>query len=151
MRQVTPGTVPEHGTIAFDSVALVYFIEQHPKFFVLSERIFERIVTGNARGVASSLVFAELLVPHFRLGGPTRARAVTDTVYNFPNLECVEATDSIGFIAARLRADHTLRTPDAVHVATALDRGAEWFVTNDRRLRRVEREGIKVWLFSEHS
>jgi predicted nucleic acid-binding protein len=53
-------------------------------------------------------------------------------------------------VAARLRAQYNLRTPDALHVATARNEGAEWLVTNDHRLRRVEAEGIRVWLFDDH-
>ncbi len=36
--------------------------------------------------------------------------------------------------AARLRASHNLRTPDAIQMATALDMGATCFLTNDARL-----------------
>ena len=40
--------------------------------------------------------------------------------------------------AAEYRARYGLRTPDAIHVATAVQARAEVFLTNDRRLRRVE-------------
>ena len=39
--------------------------------------------------------------------------------------------------AARLRAAYTLRTPDAVQLATALDAGASAFLTNDARLAAI--------------
>jgi predicted nucleic acid-binding protein len=39
--------------------------------------------------------------------------------------------------AARLRATYTLRTPDAVQLATALDAGASAFLTNDARLAAI--------------
>ena len=43
-----------------------------------------------------------------------------------------------GRTAARLRATHSLRTPDAIQMATALQAGASFFLTNDRRLRSIE-------------
>lgn len=43
----------------------------------------------------------------------------------------------IAATAARLRARPNLQTPHAIHLATALDRGASGFVTNDRRLSRT--------------
>ena len=40
-------------------------------------------------------------------------------------------------LAAELRARYSLRTPDALQVATALVRRCEVFLTNDTRLKRV--------------
>jgi predicted nucleic acid-binding protein len=42
--------------------------------------------------------------------------------------------------SARLRARYNLRTPDAIHLATALAANADVFITNDRDLIRVESE-----------
>jgi|GEM_PF-2102072 predicted nucleic acid-binding protein len=42
-----------------------------------------------------------------------------------------------------------LRTPDAIHTATALAGQADYFVTNDRRMFRLEKERIiNILLFS---
>lgn len=49
----------------------------------------------------------------------------------------VEPSVQICRMAARLRAKHGIRTPDAIHVATALATGATEFLTNDRGLSRV--------------
>lgn len=48
---------------------------------------------------------------------------------------------------ARLRASPGLRTPDAIHVATALEWGAQAFLTNDAGLRQAP--GIEVLLLSD--
>lgn len=39
--------------------------------------------------------------------------------------------------AARLRARHNLRTPDAIQLATAIRSGASSFLTNDRHLPKL--------------
>jgi len=39
--------------------------------------------------------------------------------------------------AADLRARYNLRTPDAIHIATAIVAGCDAFLTNDLALRRV--------------
>ena len=49
--------------------------------------------------------------------------------------------------AKKLCAVHWLRTPDALHVATALAGRADVLVTNDRRLDRVAAEGVGVVWF----
>lgn len=43
----------------------------------------------------------------------------------------------IYFIFIELRATYNLRTPDAIQVATALQEGARYLVTNDTRLAVV--------------
>lgn len=39
--------------------------------------------------------------------------------------------------AARLRAEHRLKTPDAIHLAAALEHGCDELWTNDDRLSRA--------------
>jgi predicted nucleic acid-binding protein len=38
----------------------------------------------------------------------------------YPNIEWVELTLEVSDLAARLRAEHGLKTPDAIHAASAL-------------------------------
>jgi len=44
--------------------------------------------------------------------------------------------------ATQLRADHGFKTPDAIHLATALTHHADTFLTGDRALSRCE--GLRV-------
>jgi predicted nucleic acid-binding protein len=46
--------------------------------------------------------------------------------------------------AARLRARYNLRTPDALHVATAINAGCQAFLTNDNTLKRVTELSILI-------
>lgn len=96
--------------------------------------------------VTASLTFAELLVPSLRAGDESGARVVRRTLVSFPNLRVVDLSAAIAGEAARLRANHRLRTPDAIHAATALAAGADGFVTNDRGMLRLQPE-LAIWLF----
>jgi len=49
--------------------------------------------------------------------------------------------------AARLRAQFNLKTPDAIHAASALNHGCDLFVTNDPIFRRVA--NLKVEILNE--
>lgn len=49
----------------------------------------------------------------------------------------MDVTSTIAENAARLRAKYNLRTPDALHVATALQTNCNAFLTNDLGLKRV--------------
>jgi predicted nucleic acid-binding protein len=46
--------------------------------------------------------------------------------------------------ATTLRANFGLKTPDAIHAATAREAGCTLFVTNDRHVRRVPGPNVAV-------
>jgi predicted nucleic acid-binding protein len=149
MGRVTSG-VPDGSRILLDSVSIVYYLERNPRYFAAAAEWMERVNDGRLTAAASVLLLAEVLVPAYRARNPAAARQARAALERVPNLELVEVTAGVSDVAARLRAEHNLRTPDALHVATALREGAGWLVTNDRRLQRVEAAGIQVWLFDDH-
>lgn len=149
MGPLTSG-VPDGSRILLDSVSIVYYLERNARYFAAASEWMERVNAGQLTAAASALLLAEVLVPAYRAGNPAAARQARAALERIPNFELLEVTPAVADTAARLRAEHNLRTPDALHVATALDEGAEWLVTNDHRLRRVEAEGIRVWLFDDH-
>jgi predicted nucleic acid-binding protein len=149
MGRVTSG-VPDGSRILLDSVSIVYYLERNPRYFDAAAEWMERVNDGRLTAAASVLLLAEVLVPAYRARNPAAARQARAALERVPNLELVEVTAGVSDVAARLRAEHNLRTPDALHVATALREGAGWLVTNDRRLQRVEAEGVRVWLFDDH-
>jgi predicted nucleic acid-binding protein len=56
----------------------------------------------------------------------------------------VPVDSGVAEIASDLRAAHNLRTPDAIHLATALQSGAEAFVSQDDRLRNLPIQDLRV-------
>lgn len=141
--------IPDGDRILLDTVALIYFLERNARYVEQAEAIFRRIESGNLQGVISNLVFAELLVPLYHRGDSRAATGLANRLDNFNNLEVVALTTKISMEAARLRADHGLRTPDAIHTATAIAAQASGILTNDKRLRVLSREGLHVWLFDD--
>lgn len=64
--------------------------------------------------------------------------------YSYPNLEVVPLTIEIAVRCAGIRARHpAIRTPDAIHLATAAEKSAKIFLTNDARLPQ-QVEGVEV-------
>ena len=50
---------------------------------------------------------------------------------------------------ARLRARYGLRTPDALHLATALVHRATAFLTNDQEFRKAQGCGLEILILDE--
>ena len=57
---------------------------------------------------------------------------------NFPHLKLVDVTREVARRAAQLRANYNLRPADALQVATALVNGATLWISNDKKLKRIE-------------
>ncbi len=150
MKQPPPGAVEDSALVLLDTPAFIYFFERHARYRAAALQWFERIASGGLAACASVLMLAELLVPHYRAGDASAARELAETVRFLAGLEVFPVSARVAEGAARLRAQYNLHTPDAIHAATALAAGAAWIVTNDRRLRRIEPEGVKVWLFDDH-
>jgi predicted nucleic acid-binding protein len=97
--------------------------------------------------VTSELSLLEVLVKPLRLADRMLESLFTGTLYGTPDFSCVPITRSILRAAAQLRADAGLKTPDAIHAATALESGCALFVTHDSAFRHVP--GLNVVVLKE--
>jgi predicted nucleic acid-binding protein len=80
----------------------------------------------------------ELLVQPYQNGDEQQADEFYVLLSTYPNLEWIAPNLEIADRAAKLRALHRLRTPDALQAATAIHAGATGFVTNDPVFERVK-------------
>lgn len=147
MDTLRPAKLPGNQRYALDTVILIYFLEQHPQYYQAAKNIFKKIEAGEITAVISTLVFAELLVPAFRSRENKRAEKVVHILSNFPNLKIIPLTVEISTAAAHLRATHGLRTPDAIHAATALESKTRGIITNDKDFQKIASPDFGVWLF----
>jgi predicted nucleic acid-binding protein len=95
-------------------------------------------------GVGASIVLAELLVQPFRSNNQGLVNRYETILMNSHHFRLEPVTNAISRTAADLRAHYNLRTPDAIHIATAIDAGCEAFLTNDLGLKRVANLKILV-------
>lgn len=123
--------------LALDTSAFIYHIERHPAFAPRVNTVFQEIERGRARGVTSTLTFLEVLVGPYRVGDHARRIALSALLASFPGVSWVELDLAVADRAASLRGKYRLRTPDAIQLATALEAGADAFLTNDQELSRV--------------
>jgi predicted nucleic acid-binding protein len=87
--------------------------------------------------ITSSITLLEVLVKPLREGQTAIAKQYRDILTNAPGMEIIEVTSAIAEHAARLRAKYNVSTPDAIHLATCIKAGADYFLTNDNRLKIV--------------
>ena len=132
---VTPRALDQHRLVGLDTMVFVYAFERHAEFGPACEAILRSIEAGEVEAVMSSLVLGELLVRPFRENRPDVVHRYLDTLGRLPHLEQVPADGPICQRAAQLRGQApALRLPDAVHIATAISRGATALISSDARL-----------------
>lgn len=66
---------------------------------------------------------------------------------NFPNLKTRPIQRTVLRTAAQLRGRYRIKTPDAIHLASALESGATVFICDDRGLKAVQ--GIETIILGD--
>jgi predicted nucleic acid-binding protein len=130
--------------IYLDSVCLIYAVEgSGPR----RQRIHRALAEADATEVfaISPLVVLECLVKPFR---DTDLALEEDYRAAFRRLELLPVPDAAYEIAARLRAAHGIKTPDALHWAIAHTAGCSQMWTGDAALVKATR-GFARDLFAD--
>jgi predicted nucleic acid-binding protein len=121
-------------TVALDTAPLIYFIEQHPDYAARLKPFFQAADRREFRIVTSLVTLIEVLVHPLRHGRADLASQYRDILLRSPALTAFPIDETIAEEAARLRAAHRIKTPDAIQLATAIRAGAACFLTNDANL-----------------
>ena len=132
-----PMTLPSHGAIYLDASAIIYSVERNEPYFTLLAPAWQQAEAGQFVVVCSELIIAETLVRPIREGNADLAAAFR-AVFAAPEVDLIPTTRQLWEDTARLRADTGLKTPDALHAATALSTGCTLFITNDTDFHRVQ-------------
>ena len=124
-------------TVFLDTAPLIYFIEGHSAYQLILSRLFDFNDKGGFSFVTSSVTLLEVLVKPLREGQKAIAEQYRDILTTAPGIEIFDVTTDIAEQAAQLRAKYNVRTPDAIQLATCIELGADYFLTNDNRLKAV--------------
>jgi predicted nucleic acid-binding protein len=126
--------VPPSGLVYLDANPVIYSVEKNPAYWPLLEPLWQAAKAGTVEVVSSDLTLMETLVGPLKSGDTALAHAY-EQLFQQAQTRLLPITHTILRDAARLRATTKLKTPDALHLATALLAGCALFVTNDAGLR----------------
>ena len=127
-----------HQVVGLDTSIFIYHLEANPKYIPLTQTVLQIIQSGRSNGIVSTVTVMELTVHPWRMGRGDVAHQYEALLVNFPNLRLVEVTREVARRGAQLRANYNLRPADALQVATAMMGGATAWVSNDKKLKRLE-------------
>jgi predicted nucleic acid-binding protein len=140
-------TLPNAARIYIDTVTVIYAVEQAPTYGELLNPLWNSLQVGNLEVLTSELTLMETLIMPIR-NSDTFLVDAYERLLRSPQRQLIPISQTILREAARLRATTpSLRTPDAIHAATAMTSGCTQFLTNDRQLRAVT--GLPVVILDE--
>jgi predicted nucleic acid-binding protein len=131
------GFLKRHKKIGLDSSVFIFEVEQNPKYAKWVHPIFQWLEEPRSCAVTSTVAMLELLVHPYRRSDIDAVNKFYALLSTYPGLQWVELTLSIADLGARLRAEHNLKTPDAIQAATAILSQATGFISNDPAFKRV--------------
>jgi len=125
-------------SIAVDTAPFIYFIEENPTYINIVEPLFQEISRGNLRAFTSQITLIEVLIKPLEEKKDDLIIKYRDILSDSDNLFLADVDKEIAMEAARLRAVHKLKVPDAIQLATGLINSADAFITNDDSFKTVE-------------
>jgi predicted nucleic acid-binding protein len=133
------------GRIYLDSCVLIYLIEGDLRIRESVRELMKNKMEGGFEFCFSDLTRLEAPV------GPLKSKDgrlldFYDRFFLRPSLTRIAPAPSVFDTAALLRAESNLKTPDALHLAFAIEGGCEEFWTNDLHLENAAGERMKIVL-----
>jgi predicted nucleic acid-binding protein len=123
--------------VGLDTAPLIYFIEANPTYLPTVKPFFTALDGGEFTAVTSVITLLEVLVHPLRQQRSNMAQQYQQILLHAKGLTTKDITVNIAKQAAQLRATYNIGTPDAIQIATALQAGANFFLTNDKDLKKV--------------
>jgi len=124
--------------IGLDTPVFIYFLENNPRYALLTQITINGIEKGKWQGITSTITLMEITVRPWQLGNEMAAREYEAVLVHFPNLSIVDVDRNVARAAAQLRAKYKVSPPDALQVAASISYGANAFLTNGKRLSKLE-------------
>lgn len=134
-------------SIYIETAPLIYYVEENPRYLAPMDTIINAIEQSNLVAMSSVITLTEVLSHPIKLGNHRLEQQYQDILVNGESFQLISVNIQIAQEAARLRARYGLRTPDAIHVASALYAQCQAFLTNDKAITKVNE--LRVLLLDE--
>ncbi len=121
-----------------DTSPFIYLWERHPCYQALASELFNHLNRPGVQGVTSMITLIEACVHPKRNGRDDLVQAYEKALLRSRQVQTMPVDEDVARRAVELRARYGMRVPDALQIAASLEAGATAFVTNDKRLARVQ-------------
>jgi predicted nucleic acid-binding protein len=136
--------LPATGAIFVDTNTVIYYVEKIEPYRSASAPLWDALNAGTQEVLTSDLTLLEVLVKPLRAGDVPLATLYRNLLLGTIGLTSLPIDRNTLEAAAALRAAVGLKTPDAIHAATALLAKATLFLTNDPGFKKVSNLNVAV-------
>jgi len=134
--------------VCIDTAPIIYFIEKNKRYLNVVRPVFAEISAGKIEAITSTITLLEVLVHPFRTNNKNLAEKYREILLYSEDLIAFEILHDISEMASKLRAKHSIKTPDAIQIAVGIFHAADVFLTNDPALKKVSE--IKVMILDDY-
>ena len=136
-------------SIFIDTAPIIYFIEAHPEFGPLTKIVVSAFQSGSLSAFSSVITRTEVLPKPVEAKDEILTKKFATFLKYGKNLSLIETSANVAERAGRLRGQYSgIKTIDAIQIATAIEVGADAFLTNDKKLKQVKE--IKVIVLKDY-
>ena len=128
--------IPNGSKVYVDTAVLIYTMEENTDYFDLLKPLWIKFQAQEIELISSELILMEVLVLPLRNNDESLISDYEQLLLNSA-MQLIPINQSILRQAANLRANNSLKTPDAIHAATAMAVNCDLFLTNDRGFRNL--------------
>ena len=115
-----PLSPPSGSAVYLDTNSIIYSVERIAPYVGLLRPLWQGAAAGVHSLVTSSVSLLEVLVGPFKTGDATLEADYRRLLIGTSDLRSIPISNAVLEEAAHLRASTDLKTPDAIHAATAL-------------------------------
>ena len=131
------------GAIVYvDTAPIIYSVERHPKYIDLLQPLWTKVNNNEISLFSSELLWLEILVKPLKANNQSIIDLYTELLTS--SIQLAPVDESILRSAAQLRSTTKLKTPDAIHAATAMSCDCTIFLTNDRGFQNTPRLPVVI-------
>jgi predicted nucleic acid-binding protein len=136
--------------VLLDTNVFIYYLQQEPRFEPCVAPVFEMIARGEIKAFTSVITLLEVLILPIRLGRRDLAEQYVEILSRSPNISLIPVDETIARRGSEIRATMTasIKTPDAIQLATAEAARASVVITNDRDMGAFT--GARVLLLQDY-
>ncbi len=138
--------ISPNSKIYIDTAVAIYSVEWNREYFELLQPLWLKFQAEEIEIVSSELILMETLVLPLRNEDSLVINAYEELLLSEP-MQLVPINQSILRQAANLRATTNLKTPDAIHAATAIAADCDLLIINDKGFRNLD--NLPVVILSE--
>ncbi len=128
----------DNKAIYLDTAPLIYYMEEAPIGFSFLKELFKKNEHGDFTFFTSAITLAEVLTLPFKMGNLKLVEQYEFFITRSPSLKLINVNPSIAKLSANLRSEYSLKLPDSIHLATALEVKVDFFLTNDLAFQKIK-------------